>query len=222
MERKDLGVAEAPDRRAVDRRTERVRGIEKETEAALFREFWRERPAGRRAPEIDAHDRADVAVDQSVDLFDVDLMGGRINVAEHRFKAGPRQRLDRGDEGEGRKDHLPGQVQGVGHDHQAESPVGDADRVLDLKEVPELRLELSEKRSVVVVVFPGEDAAQRRLVTLPRREIKLSDGQTRSNAGRPPNRAKQVGDISCCSCAMRPPARRSCSGARRSARRWLR
>ena len=87
----------------------------------------------RAAEQVHRHDRLRPRRDPRGDVVGIEVERDRVDVGEHRRRADARDRLRRGEEREGRADHLvagadPHRLEG---EHERIGAVRDADRVLD-------------------------------------------------------------------------------------------
>jgi hypothetical protein len=138
------GVAERPGARAVEARPVSLGGVLEQRYVPGRRADLGHRR--RPAVEVDRHDSGRVRGERGLDPLRVHAAGGRVDVHEHRPGAGRGDRLDRGDEGAGHRDHLAARARAEGEQRQAQGlgAVAQADAVLGAAPVREGRLELVE------------------------------------------------------------------------------
>src|SRR4029079_17091331 len=84
-----LGRAEAANRLAFVSASEGVRRIKYKRTSSPFSQHAQPFNVACSAPQMDTHDRTDIAVEKLLDLCRIEIVGGRFHVAEHRLETDP-------------------------------------------------------------------------------------------------------------------------------------
>ncbi len=139
----------AADLPSLVRRAHGLRRVLDDRNPAIAREGHHGVHVGRLPEEMHGHDRLRPWRDLAGGVLDVHVEAVEAGVGEDRRRARARDAAGRGEEGEARADHLVARPDPQGHQRE-EDPVGarrDADRVLDARELGDLRFEVLDFRA---------------------------------------------------------------------------
>ena len=134
-------------------------GVEDQLQVAALGDLAQGLDVARPAPDMHADDARGARRDHGLHLGRVEVVRGRIDIAEDRRDLLPLQGVGGGDEGKRGDDHFAVQSQSADGDLQRHGGVAHGDAVLDAQEIGDALLEFLHERAVV-----GQPAAVEQVV----------------------------------------------------------
>jgi len=149
VETEDLAGAGSADHPSVFGASEPVRGVIHDLEVVSCSDLLDGIRVASSSPHMNADDSSSLGGDQALDFLWINVVPGRIHIAENRGDLLPLKRMGCGDECVRRDDDLSMEIQSAGSDLQGDGRIAKGDAVLDAEKLRDASLEFLDEWAVI-------------------------------------------------------------------------